>query len=400
MTIGTIKGSAVGLALLGGLLLTVLVASRSAAADAYDIHVILPLTGGASFLGQSEQQSLRLAQERVNVTGGIGGRPLNFIFHDDQSSPQTAVQLTGQVTASHPTVMFGSALVAMCNAMAPLVQSGPVMYCLSPGVHPVKGSYVFTTSVSTHDLANALVRYFRMKGWTKLAVMTSTDATGQDAERGIDETVALPENREVKIVARAHFNTTDVTVSAQIETIKAAQPQAFIAWSTGAPIATIFKGIIQADIDIPIATTDGNMTYAQMAQYAEFLPRQLYIPAAEWSAHAAAGKLNPAVAAAQDSFHAAYRAAGKAPDVAAAHGWDPVMIVVDGLRKLGPNAGAAQLRDHIAGLSGFAGNNGIYDFERVPQRGLDVADAVVTRWDRAQKTWVPVSGPTGVPLDQ
>ena len=34
--------------------------------------------------------------------------------------------------------------------------------------------------------------------------------------------------------------------SAQLENVKAANPQAFIAWGTGTPIATIFRGMIQA----------------------------------------------------------------------------------------------------------------------------------------------------------
>ena len=62
------------------------------------------------------------------------------------------------------------------------------------------------------------------------------------------------------MVAHEHFNPTDVSVTAQIEAIKAAKPQALIAWTTGAPIATIFKGIVQAGLDIPVGTTDGNMT--------------------------------------------------------------------------------------------------------------------------------------------
>jgi branched-chain amino acid transport system substrate-binding protein len=58
-----------------------------------------------------------------------------------------------------------------------------------------------------------------------------------------------------------------------------------VAWSTGTPIATIFKGILQAGLDVPTATTDGNMTFAQMTNYAAFLPKQLYIPSGEWPPH-------------------------------------------------------------------------------------------------------------------
>ena len=214
-------------------------------AYAYDINVILPLTGGASFLGKGEQKALQLAEPMINKAGGIQGQPGHFVFYDDGSNPQTGIQLTNRAIASKPAVLLGSSLVGICNAMAPLMQDGPAMYCFSPGIHPAAGSYVFTSSVSTLDLTDALMRYFRLKGWTRITFMTSADATGQDAERGLNEAAARPENKDITVVERAHFNITDVSVAAQIEHIKAANPQALIAWSTGTPIATVFKGIIQ-----------------------------------------------------------------------------------------------------------------------------------------------------------
>jgi len=42
--------------------------------------------------------------------------------------------------------------------------------------------------------------------------------------------------------------------------------------------------------------------------------------------------------------------------------------------------------------------DGIYDFERVPQRGLDVSDTIVTRWDAEAKGWRAMSKLTGIPL--
>ena len=392
-------GRAISLSLFGVLALAL--QGVAAAADVtYDINVILPLTGGASFLGKEEQKAMQLAEQTINKAGGIQGKPVHFIFYDDQTSPQTAVQLTNRAIASKPAVVLGSSLVSVCNAMAPLMQSGPAMYCFSPGIHPPKGSYVFTSSVSTLDLANALIRYFRLKGWTRIAIMTSADATGQDAERGLDQIIALAENKDVTVVEHAHFNTTDVSVAAQIEHIKAAKPQALIAWSTGTPIATVFKGIVQAGLDIPIATTNGNMTYAQMTQYAAFLPKQLYIPTSEWVQHEGALKLDPAVEKAQKHFFDIFNAANVKPDIAATLAWDPTMIAIDALQHLGPNATAEQVRDYIANLKSFAGINGVYDFQKIPQRGLDVQGAVVTLWSPTKQTWELVSKPTGIPLGQ
>ena len=370
----------------------------AAAADPYEIHAILSLTGGASFLGKAEQQSIQLIEKWANANGGIRGRPLRFVFHDDQSSPQVAVQLASQVVALKPAVQIGPNLVAMCNAAGALMKDGPVMYCLSPGIHPPAGSYVLTSSVSTVDLSKALIRYFRLRGWTNIAVMTSTDASGQDAERGIKGNLALPENKDVKVVAQEHFAPTDVSVAAQIEKIKAAKPQAMIAWSTGSPAGTIFKAIAQAGLDIPVGTTDGNMTHAQMTQYAAFLPKQLYIPAAEWVMHGSKTKREPAVEKAQALFEETFKAGGVEPDVASALAWDPTMVLIDALRKLGPTATATQVRDHLSKLKGYAGVDGIYDYQQVPQRGLDVNNAVVTLWNPAKKNWEPVSQPAGTPL--
>lgn len=368
-----------------------------AAAANYDINVILPVTGPASFLGAAEKTSIQLVEKQVNAEGGIHGTDVHFVFHDDQSNPQVTVQLASRILAQHPAVMMGSSIVAMCNAIAPLMTQGPVDYCFSPGIHPKAGSYVFTSSVSTFDLARALIRYYRSKGWTRIAIITSSDATGQDADRGLADILSDPANKVMKVVAHPHFNPSDVSVAAQMGTIAAAKPQAIIAWSTGAPIATIFKGMAQAGIDVPTGTTDGNMTLAQMHRYASFLPPQLYFPSAQWVALGGKAVTDPAVRKAQQVFAAAYKAAGKTPDVAAALAWDPAQVVVAGLRALGTKATAAEMRAWLASHKG-AGVDGDYDFAKIPQRGLNAESAIVSRWDAKAGYWVPVSSPGGAPL--
>jgi len=366
------------------------------AADTRDINVILPLSGGGAFLGKSEQQSLQQYEKLVNSTGGIHGKPLKFVFHDDQSSPQLAVQLANQVKATNPPVILGSALVALCNAMAPLMKEGPLLYCFSPGITVSPGSFVYSTSISTKELAAALLRYFGRKGWKKVALITSTDATGQDANRNFKSLVASEGHKDVELVAEAQFNPTDVSASAQIQRLKGANPDVLVAWSTGGPIGTIFKAIRDAGVEVPVATTNGNMTYAQMAQYAAFLPKELYIPAADFLKSSRPVKTDDA-SAAKDSFFKAFEGTDIKPDGPSTYAWDPALLVVEGLRKLRPDATAEDLRAYLRELKGFAGVNGYYDFKAVPNRGLDESNVVVTRWDAAAQTWAVVSGPLGIP---
>ena len=84
-----------------------------------------------------------------------------------------------------------------------------------------------------------------------------------------------PENKDIVMVERTRFNLTDLNVAAQIERMKAARPHVIIVWTVGTPFATVLKGLVQGGVDLPIATSPGNMTYAQMRQYADFLPKEL-----------------------------------------------------------------------------------------------------------------------------
>jgi hypothetical protein len=74
------------------------------------------------------------------------------------------------------------------------------------------------------------------------------------------------------------------------------------------------------------------------------------------------------------------------------------LVTVAAVRNLGPQASAEQIRQFIAGLTNFPGINGIYDFKAHPQRGLGPDSAVIVRFDAADKRWVWLSKPGGVPL--
>jgi branched-chain amino acid transport system substrate-binding protein len=371
-------------------------ATSAQAADTQDINVILPLTGGGAFLGKAEQQSLQRYEKLVNSTGGIHGKTLKFNFHDDQSSPQLAVQLANQVKAGNPPVILGSALVALCNAMAPLMKEGPLLYCFSPGIQPAAGSFVYSSSTSTKELAGALLRYFGHKGWKKVALITTTDATGQDANRNFKTLVGSEGHKDVELVAEAQMNPADVSAAAQIQRLKGANPDVLVAWSTGGPVGTIFKAIHDAGVEVPVATTNGNMTYAQMTQYAPFLPKELYIPSADWLKPSRPVEVSDA-SKAKDAFFAAFEGTDIKPDGPSTYAWDPALLIVEALRKLKGDASAEDLRAYLRGLKDFAGVNGYYDFKAVPNRGLDESNVVITRWDKAAQTWAVVSDPLGVP---
>jgi branched-chain amino acid transport system substrate-binding protein len=280
-----------------------------------------------------------------------------------------------------------------------LMKDGPLLYCFSPGIHPVNGGFVYSSSISTRELAAALLRYFGRKGWKKVALITSTDASGQDAYKNFKSLFGADDHKDVELIAEAQLNPTDVSAAAQIQRLKGANPDVLVAWSTGGPIGTVFKAIHDAGIELPVATTNGNQTYAQMAQYAAFLPKELYIPAADFLKSTKPAAANEA-SAAKDAFYKAFEGTDIKPDGSSTYAWDPAFLVVDALRKLKPDATAEDLRKYFGDLKGVAGINGFYDFKAVPNRGLDESNVVVTRWDPSAQTWAVVSDPLGIPRAQ
>jgi branched-chain amino acid transport system substrate-binding protein len=371
--------------------------SRSVlAADPYEIPVIMSLTGNAAFQGRGIQQSLQVLQEVVNAKGGIGGRPVQFQFQDDQSNPQIGVQLMNAVVARNGPVVLGSVTTATCQAMAAAIREGPVMYCLSPGVHPDEGSYLFSANVSSIDSIDVSIRWFREQNLRRIAVLNATDATGQDGDRAIDAAIAALRG-QVTIVEREHFNPTDISVAAQMAKIKAANPQALLSWTTGTPAATVFRALKEAALDIPVVTSYGNGVHVLMTQqWASFLPANLYITAEPNLAPAQV--TDRGTKAALDIYFPTIAKLGIQPDVVSAGGWDAALLVIDAIRKAGPNATAAQIRNALAGTRNWAGIFGRYDFKAIPQRGIGRNSMYMARWDAAKQNWVAVTGPAGSPL--
>ena len=165
--------------------LALAIPAAAPAAAPYEINAILSLTGNIAFVGSTQRQALKALETHVNETGGIAGRPVSFIFADDQSSAQTAVQLAQELIAKNVPVILGSSGPAQCAAIAPLIaQNGPVLYCLANGGNPVPGGYEFLTLMSYESQLAVTVKYFRERGVKRLAYIFSTDAGGQGAEQG------------------------------------------------------------------------------------------------------------------------------------------------------------------------------------------------------------------------
>ncbi len=363
-------------------------AGAAIAADPLDIPAILPVTGPAAFLGKEFSDTLKLIEDHTNATGGIGGRPVHFDIQDDQSSPQVAVQLTTAALTKNPALIINGGPLAMCAASVPLTKSGPVMWCLSPSLRPDAGGYAYAVMASSRDCLIAGMNYFKSKGYKRIGVLNGTDATGADADQILGDLIKLPEYAGMSYVQYEHYNLTDLSVAAQLSRIKAAGAQGLIAYTTGAPIATVLHGVADAGLDMPVFTSNGNMSVAQLDGYKTFAPKELVF--AGYPAFDADPVADTGVKQKIADFKNDMKTASLSPDLLHAIPYDPASLIVETYRRVGPNATSAQLRDALGNVVNWPGMLGRFDFHAIPNRGLGLKALIVLKWDPVHSGWVGV----------
>jgi urea transport system substrate-binding protein len=108
--------------------------SRSTGADAAGpirVGAVLPFSGGVELYGRQAKLGLDLAVKDINAAGGILGRPVEVIYADDKTSPESAV------TAMHALIerdgvvaVVGPITLRNLNAIAPVAESlkTPLLY--------------------------------------------------------------------------------------------------------------------------------------------------------------------------------------------------------------------------------------------------------------------------------
>lgn len=358
-----------------------------AASTPYSIDVILPLTGPTAFAGKTQEQAARAYESVVNKAGGIHGQMLHFEVHDDQSNPSVDVQIVNEILAKHPVVVLGPSLTANCAAVVPLFVNGPVNFCFSPGIVPPHGGYVFASSASQQAVVYARYARVRAMGYRRLGVLVASDATGQQDAKFTLASLALPENRNLQLVAMETFNSTDISVAAQIAKIKAANPDFVYVSAIGTAFGTALREIANAGLNVPIATSTTNAGQQQLAQYKSFLPKVLITTGMPYQATLH----DKSIKMAADEYLDALKEAGIPSDPTQAFAWDPIRITVTTLRRLPASANATQLRDSLKSVHDFAGLFGIYDFRSGDQHGLDGMDSPFLQWDAARNTWLEVT---------
>lgn len=335
--------------------------------------VVLDITGAGASLGVAERETIELLAEQVNDEGGIGGRELEVIIEDNQSTEDGAAKATNKLlTTDEVHILLGASRTGPSLAMRPLAEQAEIpMVSLAANQKIVDGSeWVFKTAQNDRVVLEKMVDDMAAKGYTKVAVARDASGFGEGIPEMLTE-IGSDAGIEVTAVEKFAPDATDFT--AQMVNVRDANPDAVLIWGIPPAAALAQKAYVQLGIDKPVYQSHG-------------IGNQVFLDEAGESAEGLLAPLGKMLVADQlpdddpqkevvNTFVSDYEAKwDKKPSTFAGHAYDGFWIAVNAIEEAGTDPQA--LRDAIEATADWPGVSGIFTMTPEDHSGL-TKDALV-----------------------
>ena len=110
---------------------------NSTRADDIKIGAVFPFTGQAALYAEDAKRALELAQDEVNMEGGIRGKKVKFIYEDDAGTPKGGVSAVQKlIEIDKVDAIVGSIFSSVVMAMKPIVTAHKVVLLAPMASHP------------------------------------------------------------------------------------------------------------------------------------------------------------------------------------------------------------------------------------------------------------------------
>lgn len=341
------------------------------------------MTGKEATFGQSTDRGIRLAVEEINAAGGINGRPIEVITYDDKGESREAgnavtrlitddkvVAVLGEVASGlslaggQVAQQYGVPMITP-SSTNPRVTAGRDMVSRVCFIDPFQGYVVAKFVRDNLDLDRAAVLYDQTQAYSK----------------GLrDEFIKHFQSMGGQIVADQAFSGGDQDFSAQLTSIRTAQPQAIFIPGYYTDAGNIAIQARKLGIDVPLLGGDG-WDSSQLAAIGGPAIEGCY-----YSNHYAPDQPSEAVRNFVQKYQSKY---GATPDGLAALGYDAALVLADAMKR-SPSLKGEDLAKAIAETKDFNGVTGTITMDE--NRDAKKA-AVVVQMKNGQPVWVATIEP-------
>ena len=229
-------------------------------AEPIKIGQISALTGASAQSGEAITRGLSLAIDEINAKGGLlGGRKLELVQRDDESSPPKGLIAARELISDNVVAIFGGIDLPVSLAMIPLLNKEKRIYmgdwaAATPitrnGANP---NYAFRVSAVDALVDVKLLKFAHQKfGAKKAGLMLINNPWGQSNEQGLG--AASKVDPTVEIVGVEKYEDNDVDMVPQLTRLKEAGTDVIILVANAAPGSQVMKSLERMGWKVPVVS--------------------------------------------------------------------------------------------------------------------------------------------------
>lgn len=321
-----------------------------AVAPAQDIVIGQVAQLGPTQVGAQLRRGAEICFEAVNRTGGVHGRKLRLVARPRDANPADALVKTRALLSQEKPVallnlMGTSYMEALVREKVLEEEKMPVVGIRTGAVslHRPVNPWLFHTRASYAAEVDKVLRYFATIGVKRVALVHESSPFGKEVQGHLD---ALLAGTGLQLATRATIDAQATVASPAVEPVVKVQPEAVIIAASSFATADFYKAVRQKGLTahvVALSTADGGQVVQRIgAEAAHGLGVVQVVP-------------NPAVRTTriarefQDAL-SGINAPAQDLNQGALEGYLAAKVLVEGLRRAGPEPTGARVRAALEGI--------------------------------------------------
>jgi branched-chain amino acid transport system substrate-binding protein len=223
---------------------------RAQGSDTFRIGALCPVTGSGSPYGSGMQKMIVAAAEAVNAAGGAGGKKIEVVSEDSQTSPQAAVLAAKKlIDVNKVQAILGTWSSGVSLAVVPLTNDANIILMNTSGapalsVPPANAKGLSYRYQATNDrFGRAFAEIAEKEGFKRPATMAFNNASGIGNTEGFRKAW---EAKGGKVVESVVYEPNQPTYRSELQRVLAANPDVIVTGSYLADTTIIMREWFQS----------------------------------------------------------------------------------------------------------------------------------------------------------
>ncbi|MDN3918688.1 ABC transporter substrate-binding protein [Roseateles violae] len=318
-------------------------AARAAAAAEIRIGQVLPLTGPLGPVVRPIAEGQKLLLDAVNAQGGINGAQIRLLTLDDAAQPAATLEHTQKLLDQHGVAaLFGYAFVPGLMRALPLLDERRVpligVYNGADNLRKEPHPWLFTTTASLRDEVDAMLQNLATLNSRRVAVAYQNNELGRFM---LPQVEAIAAQHQVTLLAQVPVEPDGSNARAATDAIARTEPQAVLLLAGGAAVVGFMRALPSTRVPVYALSLAG--TSALLEQLGAAARGMAFTQVVPYPLR----QMTPLTS----RFGAAAAAAGVAPSYDRMWGYLNASILIEVLRRAGPQPTPASIQAALEKLT-------------------------------------------------